>query len=79
MRIRPFQKQGLAMAGPAELGATALWLHMLPAKTSKGFSLQPRIVSTREAVGSTHQAKLNLHVGEKVWSYIPFPRSQMLQ
>ena len=48
-------------------------------KVPKAFSLEPRGVSTQEAVGATHQVTLTMLVKE-VWCYnLSFPRSQTLQ
>ena len=42
------------------------------------FPLEPRIVSTREAVGATRQAKFFMLVKE-AWRYdVPFPRSHKI-
>ena len=43
---------------------------MLPAESSKDFSLEPSVASTQEAVDATHQAKLSKLVKEG-WHPIP--------
>ena len=48
-------------------------------KVLMAFLLKPSILSTREAVGATRQAKLSTMVPE-AWHYdVPFPRCQKLQ
>ena len=48
-------------------------------KVQKAFLLEPRVVSTREAVVATRQAKLSTSV-KAAWRYdLSFPRSWKLQ
>ena len=48
-------------------------------KCSKGFSPHSRVMSTRKAVGATHQAKHSKSVKEACYYNVPFLRFQTLQ